>query len=98
MVKDLEIFALYDSKVGTWRLPTYQMSQWDVIRQLEALFRDQSQSSADIVQNCADFTLFRLGDFNRRQGKFFIYDAPESIVNLLELKASLKPATATPQQ
>ena len=41
---DLEIYVLYDSKVGTYRLPSFQASKWDVIRNLEQMFEDPQQA------------------------------------------------------
>ena len=54
---DLEIYVLYDSKVGTYRLPSFQASKWDVIRNLEQMFEDpqQAQTTLCVIQKTSHF-------------------------------------------
>ena len=87
---DLEIYVLYDSKVGTYRLPSFQASKWDVIRNLEQMFEDPQQAQNDVVRNPEDFTLFKLGGYSRKFGKIILTSAPESVIGLHEIKSTLR--------
>ncbi len=87
--KDLEIFAIYDSKVNSYREPAYAINKFDVIRQIENMFRDPQQRSNPLVLNPSDYSLYYLGDYDKGTGTITV-QKKIVIAHLHEIQASLK--------
>lgn len=85
---DLEFFTIYDSKTESYREPMLAINRLDMIRSLEGLFRDVRQEKNPLVTNSEDFSLFKVGSYDRKTGQLEPSNH-EHIINLHELRASL---------
>lgn len=87
---DLEFFTIYDSKTESYREPMLAINRLDMIRSLEGLFRDSRQATNQLVTNSEDFSLFKVGEFDRKTG-LIVSTNHEHIINLHELRSSMRP-------
>lgn len=86
---DLEFFAIYDSKTESYREPMLAQNRLDMIRSLESLFRDDRQASNPLVTNSEDFSLFKVGEYDRKTG-LIVSTNHEHIINFHELRSSFQ--------
>lgn len=68
----MKMFAIYDSKAGTYSSPMPANTDGIALRNFEQIFRDETTS---ISQYPADFTLFCIGEYDEETG-FFTQDGP----------------------
>lgn len=85
---DLEYFTIYDTKVGTYRVPMTAINHHDMLRQIDGLFRDPQQTNNQLVANAEDFSLFRIGYFDFATGEITT-TRHEHIANLHDIRASV---------
>lgn len=85
---DFEYFSIYDSKVGIYREPMLAINRHDILRQIDALFRDPQQQQNQLLQNAEDFALYKVGEFSKRTG--VITSCPhEHVANLHEIRTAV---------
>lgn len=86
---DLQVYAIYDSKSGAYQMPIFGTNHLVISRELEQLFSDPNQQKGNfLVSNPEDYTLFKIGEYDRKSGKL-TEKTPESIFNLLEIKSMI---------
>lgn len=85
---DLEVFTIFDSKVGNYRLPMTAINKFDIIRQCESLFEDQQQVTNQLVTNAEDFAIFKIGEYDRKTGRLNESNH-EHICDLKDLKVAV---------
>lgn len=86
---DYEWFSIYDSKIGLYRAPMLAINRHDILRQIDALFRDPEQQKAQLVQNAEDFSLFKIGEFDKKTG-VIVATPHEHIANLHEIRTAVR--------
>lgn len=84
--KDLEIFTIYDSKVGAYDVPTFAINQHDLVRQIVNMFKDPQQRNNRFLVNAEDYSIFRSGYYSKKQGEIITCTPLEHIVNMHELR------------
>lgn len=85
--KDFDVFAIYDSKVGSYDMPMFAMNEHDLTREIMNHFRDASKRSQNkFYINAEDYSLFKIGAYSKKAGKLITHDA-QHVANLHELKA-----------
>jgi hypothetical protein len=83
---DLEVFAIYDSKVEAYGDPKFAINQHDFIRGILNMFKDPANAQNQFFLNAEDFSLFKIGSYTRKTGTF-VPQQPTHCVNLHELRA-----------
>lgn len=86
---DYQYFTIFDSKVGIYREPVLGINEHDILRQIDALFRDPQQAQNQLVTNAEDFSLFRIGGFTKATGTITTQQ-PEHIANLHDIRAAVQ--------
>lgn len=94
---DYESFTIFDSKARTYREPLLAKSSDDMLRQVTNLFRDPAQNQNVLVTNPEDFSLFKIGEFSTKTGKFTPC-THEHLANLHDLHAAAKRLKTSDQQ
>lgn len=84
---DLEIFVMYDSKVGVYHKPTYARNRHDVLRQLDNFMADPEQEKDMLYTNAEDFSLFKIGTYSQTSGQITPCNH-EHVANLHEIRSS----------
>lgn len=85
---DFEYFTIFDTKVGAYRQPTLAANKFDILRELETLFRDPANQKAQLFQNAEDFQLFSIGNFRKKTGTIMSWQ-PEHVANLQDIKSAV---------
>lgn len=88
---DVELFTIYDSKTKSYNDPSFAQGKEDLMREIQNMFRDPSQARNRLLLNAEDFSVFRIGAFDRATGKLIPQEL-EHICNLHDIRA-----LATPQ-
>lgn len=86
---DMQVFSIYDSITQSYRLPGYAVNIYDLQRQFEQMMRDPKQQQADIFTSPQDFTVFRIGDFDRKTGLFNFTKTAEPVLRMHEFVAQI---------
>ena len=84
---DQEVFAIYDSKAATYQQPIFATNSLIISREIEAMFTDPAQRNNFIVTNSEDFTLFKIGEYDRKTAAYTPI-TPEAIFGMHEIKAA----------
>lgn len=85
---DIEVFVLFDSKVGVYRDPVLSINRFDMVRNIELFFRNPQNASDPLVVNAEDFQLFKVGEYTRKTGVLRSH-GPEHVANLHEIKSTV---------
>lgn len=80
----LQVFSLYDEKAKAFNTPQYMAHKGEAIRALQTTL-DQKESM--IAKYPADYSLFKLGDFETNTGEIIGITPPELVLRAVELKA-----------
>lgn len=83
---DLELFTIFDSKVVNYREPILVPNKEVLMRELLNMFEDPGQEKNPLYRNAEDFTVFRIGTYDRKTGELRVTQR-ESVFQLHELKA-----------
>lgn len=83
---DSEIFVIYDSKSGSYKLPINAPDKFEMIRSYEQIYLNTPQDQ--LIINAEDFSLFKIGEYYKKTGVLKLHDK-EHVANCHELKASL---------
>jgi len=94
---DFEVFVIYDSKVGVYRMPIFAINKYDLIREFDRTFRDPQEQRNQYFTNAEDFALFKIGEYSKRSGQI-TPTTPEHIVNLHELRTTVQYSTQRANQ
>ncbi|AZL82820.1 nonstructural protein [Apis mellifera associated microvirus 33] len=86
---DLEMFAIYDSKVGAYQKPTFAPNRHALTRDVINMFKDPAQAQNQYLLNAEDYIIFKIGEFYFKTGEL-IGHPPESVVNMHELRTVAK--------
>lgn len=93
---DLEMFTIYDTKVGNYRDPIFAINRFDMLRGIESFFRNPVNANDQMSTNSEDFQVFKIGSYIRKTGTVSGHH-PEHIANLHEIRAiTLQRETARP--
>ena len=84
--KDLDVFAIYDTKVENYGDPMFSINEHDFTRQVVNTFRDPSQKQNKYLINAEDYQIFKIGSYERKSGTIVPVN-PKHIANMHELKA-----------
>lgn len=85
---DLEIFTIFDSKSKSYEIPSFAINADVMRREIFNLFRDPSQAKNKLLVNAEDYSLFKIGTYNRRTGEIES-QTMEHVLNLHDLRAIL---------
>ena len=77
------MYTLKDKKVEVYLTPFFTHDDENAVRDLTFLAND---SEHPIGKNPEGYALYRLGVYNDENASFQLYDAPEHLVNLENLK------------
>lgn len=83
---DLQLFMIYDSKVGAYERPQWCVNQHDLVRQVINLFTEPGQERNKYLVNAEDFSFFKFGDLYLKTGRFVPCD-PTNVANAHELRS-----------
>lgn len=72
------VFSIYDSKAKAFTWPWKEKTNETAQRAFQTLVMDPSTT---IAKAPADYTLFRIGDWNEDEGVFVMLDAKENLGN-----------------
>lgn len=86
---DLEVYALYDSKTMQYNLPSYFMNEHEARRFAERMLKDPKQAESLVNTNPEDFSLFKIGTYDRFTGQIAGMSPAQHILHMHELKAFL---------
>lgn len=87
---DFDIFVMFDSKTESYDMPMYAMNEHDMVREIMNAFSDpQAQAKSKYYLNAEDYSLFRVGAYSKKLGKFFVQEA-EHIANCHDLRATVQ--------
>lgn len=88
------IVSIFDSKSNQWT-PLQEQSPYreEIIRSLVEQLRDPRLERALINVYPADFTVFILGERDPFTGRVELYDSPESLGTITQLRAQLTAET-----
>lgn len=78
-----EIYTLRDNKVEVYNQPFYGFNREQVERDMLLIANDEQQS---LSARAEDYALYYLGTFDDQTGKHDFVDAPEHVLNLIDLK------------
>jgi hypothetical protein len=77
------MYTLKDTKVGIYLTPFFTYDDENAVRDCTIMVNDDSHP---IGQNPHGRALYRLGSYDDENGSFNLYDAPQHMVNLEDLK------------
>jgi len=75
-MSNYKVFAIFDSKIGSFGVPFFQHHAGQAIRSFQSAARD---STTQIAQFPEDFSLFELGTYDDGIPSFKIHAAPVSL-------------------
>ena len=79
----LHTYTIKDTKVGIYHKPFFTHDDENAVREATMIVNDDSTS---VATNSQDYALYRIGIYDDSDGTFSLYDAPEHMVNLEDLK------------
>lgn len=84
---DLQLFAVYDSKVDCYSDPVPAINSLDILREFHNAF---SMADAPVknkyYKNAEDYSLFKIGGYDKKTGTLVTH-APTHVVNFHELRS-----------
>lgn len=83
---DLDLYMIYDTKVGAYEAPHFCINQLDAIRSLSNLYRDPQQGQNKYLVNSEDYQLFKIASISKKTGEVYPTN-PEHIANCHEIKS-----------
>lgn len=84
---DLEMFTIFDSKTASYEAPSIAINQHDIVRQVVNMFRDPAQARNRFLINAEDYSIFRIGTYDKKTGTIVPTKAPEHVANMHDLRA-----------
>lgn len=82
---DLDVFIIYDSKVGSYERPHFERNGQVVMREILNMFRDPAQAKNKYLVNAEDYSVYRVGTLDVSSGKLECF-APEHVCNMHDLR------------
>lgn len=82
---DLEIFSIYDSKAAFYGQPIMARNELELIRDFTNDFKHPDREKSKLYLNAEDFSLFRIGFYNRDTGTI-TPQAAEHVANFHDLR------------
>lgn len=82
---DLEIFTVHDSKAGFYGQPIFARNHLELIRDFTNDFKNPDAVKSKLFLNAEDFTLFKIGTYDRDQGLITPL-SPQHIINFIDLR------------
>lgn len=95
---DLEMFVMFDSKVGAYDRPFFALNKDDLLREvLNNMRKDAKDPNCQnkFYINAEDFSIFKIGEYYRQSGEITPQTATH-VVNLHELKVLAQPSGIGP--
>ena len=83
---DLELFTLFDSKIGRYRSPLMAENRHEMMRNVELFCRNSQNHTDPLFVNAEDFQIFKIGEYSKKTGEI-LAQKPEHIANVYEIKA-----------
>lgn len=88
---DVELFTFYDCKSQLYGTPSFAVNRHDLIRELMNMFRNPEQQARNTLYiNAEDFTLFKIGSYDKSSGKIVVDPTHEHVANLIDLRSSVQ--------
>lgn len=75
-----KVFSIYDSKIGSYGVPFFQLHAGQAIRSFQSAARD---STTQIAQFPEDFSLFELGQYDDGIPSFKLHPSPIALGSAL---------------
>lgn len=76
----LKVYTMYDNKAEIYNQPLCVLNEKDLIESLEYTISD-----GELEINPVDFDVFELGEYNPKDGKYDLLQAPKHLFNLNSL-------------
>ena len=71
-----KVYSIYDSKSGLYDKPFLALNSAVIIREFETMANDPNSTVGKYPE---DFTLFELGEYDNKTGKYKNHDTPKSM-------------------
>lgn len=66
---DLEVFTIFDTKIGAYDIPTFAINEHDLVRQVINMFKDPSQQNNKYLVNAEDYAIFKIASYSKHSGE-----------------------------
>lgn len=86
----MQIYSLFDSKLGEFDTPMFFASEVQAKRGLSTLAYDTTQNTLIIRSHPNDFSLYLLGTYDRHGAVFHLLPQPQLVINLADLFSEVK--------
>lgn len=83
---ELSLFTVFDSKAKTYDVPALSPSAPVLLRDVVNMLKDPQQSRNQYVTNAEDYSIFKIGTFDRLTGKITAHEL-EHVANMHDLRA-----------
>ncbi|AXH77084.1 MAG: nonstructural protein [Microviridae sp.] len=93
---DLEVFTIFDTKTGSYEIPTLAINHLDLQRQLINMFKNPEQRNNKFLVNAEDYQVFRIATYDRKTGKLEA-SSMEHICNMHDLRVIAQPSGLVPE-
>ena len=85
---DIELFTIFDSKTNSYGQPTFAINRHDLIRQVVNMFKEPEQQQKNTLYiNAEDFSIFKIGSYDKSTGTLHADGKLEHVANLHDLRA-----------
>jgi len=88
---DLEVFTIFDTKTGSYEIPTFAINHLDLQRQIINMFKDPQQRQNKFLVNAEDYQIFRIGTYDRKTGQIQTIIL-EHVCNMHDLRVLAQPS------
>lgn len=88
---NVKVFSIFDSKLGSYGAPYFALATGGAIRQFMDVVNDNQSL---ISRYPADFTLFEVGKWDDKEGRFENLEVKENLGNAVQFKK--EPAVVSP--
>lgn len=85
MQVDQNCYVIHDSKVGAYRDPQFAYNEEVLRRALINECSDPKLQHCDIFLNAEDFSVFKIGVYNRKLGRLETHE-PQHVVNMIDIR------------
>lgn len=84
---DLQLFAVYDSKVDCYSDPIPAINSLDIMREFHNAFSSPDAGVKNkYYKNAEDYSLFKIGGYDKKGGRLHTHE-PTHVVNFHELRS-----------
>lgn len=91
IVHDFEMMVIFDSKSQSYNVPLFVKNKEVLMRDLLNQFQDPRESKNQLFLNAEDFSIFRIGYYDKGTGTVVLTKQPEHIFNVHDIRALAAP-------